>query len=378
MSKNPNQPQTNDAVLGGQSSPTSLSQCPVCKTEYTKGEGNRCSVCNWDLIPCPEAFVERHNAQLAWAREMWINLQAQEKQLYASKSQLEEVKQDKARFEGEVLHRLEQLEQAQDKSEPVIWAQMQPDASTVDELEKQLSKIKEQLKGAERERQGLKSELNQLSSQVAKLESELQKKRADDPSLISEAGIDYSRLKNFLAAGEWQKANNETRIILETITWLVTRVTRDCNSIYVISEFDSTYNQGIQQIPARDIQTIDKLWLNYSYGRFGFSIQKDIYYKEVDENLVQLGKKLGWVTGVDKEEFWHSYSKLPFYEYIDLCKCDLTFSLDNFYIGHLPMPDWQFYYDYYKWKKWQEGDDREEQNIVYIFSKLPEPGIEQD
>jgi hypothetical protein len=144
MSKNLNQPQTNDAVLGRQSSFASLSQCPVCETEYTQGEVNRCSVCNWDLTPCPEAFVEKHNAQLAWAREMWINFQAQEKQLHASQSQLEEVKQDKARFEGEVLHRLEQLEQAQDKSEPVIWAQMPQDASKVDELEKQLSRIKEQ------------------------------------------------------------------------------------------------------------------------------------------------------------------------------------------------------------------------------------------
>jgi hypothetical protein len=111
MSKNPNKPQTNDVVLGGQSSPTSLSQCPICKTEYTKGKVNRCSFCNWDLTPCPETFVKKYNAQLAWTREMWINFQAQEKQLHASQSQLEEVKQDKARFEGEVLHRLEALEQ---------------------------------------------------------------------------------------------------------------------------------------------------------------------------------------------------------------------------------------------------------------------------
>jgi archaellum component FlaC len=365
MSKNPNQPHTNDAVLGGKSSSTSLSECPVCKTECDQGKANRCSVCNWDLTPCPEAFVEKHNAQLAWAREMWINLQAQEKQLHASQSQLEEVKQDKARFEGEVLHRLEQLEQAQDKSEPVIWAQMPQDTSKVDELEKQLSRIKEQLKGSEQKRQELKSEVEQLSAQVAKFEAELQKKRADEPQLISEAGIDYSRLQNFLAAGEWGKANNETRIILETLPWLVTG---DCNS--------SIDNQGIQQIPAPDIQTIDNLWLHYSYGRFGFSIQKRIY-KEVDENLVELGKNVGWVqSGVDDVEFWRSYSKLGYSEHGKLCRYDLSFQLDTF-IGHLPMPDWWWYYDYYKWEKWQEGDDMQDQNIVYIFSKLPELGIEQ-
>lgn len=278
MSKNLNQPKTNDAVLGGQSSPTSLSQCPVCKTEYTQSEVNRCSVCNWDLKPCPEAFVERHNAQLAWAREMWINFQAQEKQLYASQSQLEEVKQEKARFEGEVLQRLEQLEQTQDRSEPVIWAQMPQDTSTVDQSEKQLSKIKEQLKGAERERQGLKSELNQLSSQVSKLELDLQKKIANDPSLISEAGIDYSRLKNFLAAGEWEKANKETTTILRAI-------------IFRFTGIDNIYNdESIQKIPEADIRTIDKLWLDYSYNRFGFSLQKYIF-NELNKDVFELGKK---------------------------------------------------------------------------------------
>jgi archaellum component FlaC len=364
MSKNPNQPQTNDAVLGGQSSPTSLSQCPVCKTEDNQGKANRCSVCNWDLTPCPEAFVEKHNAQLAWAREMWINFQAQEKQLHASQSQLEEAKQEKVRFEGEVLHRLEQLEQAQDKSEPVIWAQMPQEISKVDELEKQLSRIKEQLKGAERERQELKSEVAQLSAQVAKFDADPQKKIANDPSLISEAGIDYSRLQSFLAAGEWEKANKETSIILRSIGFIITGID------------DISYEQVIQQLPETDIHHIDKLWLHYSYGRFGFSLQKRIY-KEVDENLFELGKNVGWVRpGVDEVEFWRSYSKLSYSEYDKLCKYDLSFKLDNF-IGHLPMPDWWFYYDYYKWEKWQEGNDIRDQNIVYVFSKLPEPGIEK-
>lgn len=60
-----------------------MSQCPVCKTEYTEGEVNRCSICNWDLTRCPEAFVERQNVQLAWAREMWVKFQALQKQLAA-------------------------------------------------------------------------------------------------------------------------------------------------------------------------------------------------------------------------------------------------------------------------------------------------------
>ncbi len=306
MIKKPNKPQTNDAVLGGQSPSSASTQCPICKSEYIKGKVNRCSVCNWDLTPYPEALAERQNAQLAWAREMWINLQAQEKQLHAEQSQREEVKQEKARFEGEVLHRLEKLEQAQDGSEPVIWTGISQDTSKVDELEKQLSRIKEQLKGAEREQQELKSEVDKLSAQVAEFEVKPQKKIANDPPLVSEAGIDYSRLQNFLAAGEWEKANFETVAIINTLLYEIAENCTDEKGIDFYMEdpvvayskwitdslyYDEPYEKDIcfsknlrrdfcksyHKLQGNDLDIIDKLWLKYSYGRFGFSVQKRLY-----------------------------------------------------------------------------------------------------
>jgi hypothetical protein len=49
------------------------------------------------------------------------------------------------------------------------------------------------------------------------------------------------------------------------------------------------------------------------------------------------------------------------------------------------MPCWGFYYRYYyECENWQEDDDMVENNdikkpnIIYIFSKLPQLGIEQD
>ena len=316
MSNNPNQPQTDDAVLGGQSpSPTSLPQCPVCKTEYIEGEVNRCSVCNWDLISCPEAFVEKHNAQLAWAREMWVNFQAEEKQLQALQSQLEEVKQKKARFEGAVLHRLEKLEQAQDSSEGVIWANLPQNSSKDNELEKQLSKVKEQLKEAEKERQKLKSEMSQISLQLAKLEAEQQKKIADDPQLVSAVGIDYSRLRDFLAAGEWEKANNETNLII--------------NAIYRLLPGE----KSISQFPCSDLVTIDQLWMRYSYGKFGFSVQNRIYEEEGgDYNSLALA--VGWRSWIAKEA--KEYSKKYRDWYYTGNRNDLSFSLYA-PVGHLPV-----------------------------------------
>ncbi|HEY9812269.1 MAG TPA: hypothetical protein V6D31_01840, partial [Candidatus Sericytochromatia bacterium] len=61
-----------------------MSQCPVCQTEYTGVELSCCFVCDWDLTPCPEAFVERQNVHIAWAREIWVKFQVLQQQLPTS------------------------------------------------------------------------------------------------------------------------------------------------------------------------------------------------------------------------------------------------------------------------------------------------------
>jgi WD40 repeat protein/uncharacterized protein (DUF697 family) len=61
-----------------------MSHCPVCQTEYIEGEVSCCFVCDWDLTPCPEAFVERQNVHIAWAREIWIKFQVLQQELPTS------------------------------------------------------------------------------------------------------------------------------------------------------------------------------------------------------------------------------------------------------------------------------------------------------
>ncbi|NEQ22748.1 MAG: hypothetical protein F6K28_26920 [Microcoleus sp. SIO2G3] len=61
-----------------------MSHCPICQTEYTEDETSCCFVCNWDLTPCPEDFVERQNVHIAWAREIWVKFQVLQQQLPTS------------------------------------------------------------------------------------------------------------------------------------------------------------------------------------------------------------------------------------------------------------------------------------------------------
>jgi hypothetical protein len=99
----------------------------------------------------------------------------------------------------------------------------------------------------------------------------------------------------------------------------------------------------------------------------------------LDEDLLELGKSVGWINSeVDNIDLWRCHSEeLGFLKYKNIFE-KLSFELDG-YIGHLPMLGEWFYYNY----KWDDDveeyiDLKESNRILYIFSKLPELGIEQD
>jgi hypothetical protein len=82
-------------------------------------------------------------------------------------------------------------------------------------------------------------------------------------SLESEKGVDYQELQRLLAAGEWKQADNETYLrMLEAVGR---------------KKGDWIRAEELKQFPCKDLKTIDRLWVHYSGGQFGFSVQKKIY-----------------------------------------------------------------------------------------------------
>ncbi len=49
----------------------------------------------------------------------------------------------------------------------------------------------------------------------------------------------------------------------------------------------------LEQIPCKDLLTIDRLWKHYSGGRFGFSVQQQVL-KDVGGDLNRFGEQVGW------------------------------------------------------------------------------------
>ncbi|BAY11656.1 GUN4 domain-containing protein [Calothrix sp. NIES-2098] len=118
--------------------------------------------------------------------------------------------------------------------------------------------------------------------------------------LSSEGGVDYQRLGELLAAGDWKAADRETlRLMLklarrEKVGWL---------DIEAINTFSCT-----------DLCIIDQLWVKYSKGRFGFSVQKSVWEKvggqpDADyQTWVKFGDRIGWRVN----NAWLFYSDLNF------------------------------------------------------------------
>lgn len=127
------------------------------------------------------------------------------------------------------------------------------------------------------------------------------KKRLKD-DLQFEKGMDYAPLRDMLRAGKWKEADLETRRMMcavmgrEKEGWL--------------------REEDTQDFPCTDLRTIDQLWVKYSDGRFGFSVQKRIYVetgnpldgKYYEESLERFGERVGWCM---KHE-WISYSDVIF------------------------------------------------------------------
>ncbi|MEH2424372.1 MAG: GUN4 domain-containing protein [Nostoc sp.] len=50
---------------------------------------------------------------------------------------------------------------------------------------------------------------------------------------------------------------------------------------------------SVENFPCTDLRTIDQLWVKYSNGRFGFSVQKRIW-ESVGKDYGKFGDRVGW------------------------------------------------------------------------------------
>lgn len=130
----------------------------------------------------------------------------------------------------------------------------------------------------------------------------------NNDDLISAVGIDYRHLRDLLAAQKWQEADHETVYKLKEV------LGRQHPAYIKMADIKGFF--------CEDLLTIDQLWLKYSKGRFGLSVQKriwEILYRDWD----MLGDRVGWRAEGGE---W-------------LYRDELTYTL-NAPPGHLPISIW--------------------------------------
>ena len=124
----------------------------------------------------------------------------------------------------------------------------------------------------------------------------------------------YKELLNYLANGRWKEADRKTaRIMLE-----------------VAGQTDRGYldKEDIEKSPCEDLRILDQLWIQFSGGRFGFSVQRDIYAsKAVGGDLDGKYDEETWLKFCDRVK-WREGDKFLDYD-------QLTFDLIGAR-GHLP------------------------------------------
>ena len=115
-------------------------------------------------------------------------------------------------------------------------------------------------------------------------------------TLKSAKGIDYRELEQLLKAKEWRKADEMTARLMEM-------------------EVD------IETFPCQDLRTIDQLWVHYSNGKFGFSVQKKLWLEcggtvgKYDYQVFKkFGSKVGWCHTTRsfilwEENDWRKYNE---------------------------------------------------------------------
>lgn len=135
------------------------------------------------------------------------------------------------------------------------------------------------------------------------------KPKLDEVPLDSEAGMDYSTLRSHLQAGDFRQADDETRALMIKLAgegavkrgWV--------------------YFSEVKTIPSKDLKTMDALWKVASGGKFGFSVQREIY-TQAQKRWSKFFKQIDWTQGEN-----NIYRKWPL---------EFTYTMEAVR-GHLPL-----------------------------------------
>ncbi len=118
--------------------------------------------------------------------------------------------------------------------------------------------------------------------------------RSTEPTLISATtGVNYQPLRDALIAGNYRLADNTTGNLM------LRAVGREQEGWF--------QDEALSNFPCEDLRLIDQLWLDHSDGKFGFSVQQQIYQSlggilgQYDKSVAErLSNQVGWRLNIER------------------------------------------------------------------------------
>ncbi|MGG6294123.1 GUN4 domain-containing protein [Leptolyngbya sp. AN02str] len=132
----------------------------------------------------------------------------------------------------------------------------------------------------------------------------------------------YNRLDALLAAQNWQEADRQTtRIILQETRWGLSNA-QVWGMALLSGELTGWYDP-IHRYPCSKLQRLDGLWLQHSGGRFGLSVQQQIFERVAK----QFNDEFDLYGAFEHEVQWTRRNPS-------------VGGLSEFPVGHFPSQDW--------------------------------------
>ena len=192
-------------------------------------------------------------------------------------------------------------------------------------------------------------ELNALRQELAALQAQRVKQPPSKPinGAIPTKPIDarYADLDRYLKNGQWKEADDETYRLM------VTEVDKD--------EGSGVTQKALLNFPCKPLRVIDELWVRYSNGKFGFSVQTKLY--------LDCG---GVADGSYHEEAWDKFCEANGWQVKGTYVSSVRFDVSS-PIGHLPHCDLsKIFQNQFPIIMFVEKTDSNDLLLCFLFSRM--------
>ncbi len=163
-----------------------------------------------------------------------------------------------------------------------------------------------------------KKEMRNIVMSSQDIDRDIENESTDIPQiptyLPSDKGIDYVPLATLLATGNFEEADQFTR---DNLIRIAGPDAQKRNFVYWTE---------VLNIPSTDLATMERLWLEFSDGKFGYTVQKRVWDIE-QGNFDNFIRRIGWTkieNGVERKLKWFG-------------KSEFIYDVNKAVKGHLPL-----------------------------------------